>query len=260
MGRSEWMLATAALLAFVLMFLLVDAIPQWASYHEFSDSRTLLGIPNALNVLSNLPFFLFGTWGLVYTVSSMSKRGFNITIFLYGVFFFGVALVAFGSGYYHLAPTNERLVWDRVPMTIGFMALLGAVIAELISERMAIRFLPVFVLVGLFSVFYWNHTEQLGRGDLRLYALVQFLPFVLIVMMLFFYERPAGLLKYVVLAVACYVAAKIFEEFDGAVHQALAVISGHSLKHILASGTSLFLLLMLYERADSIYERPRGAH
>lgn len=257
MRHSEWLLIAVALSSVVLMFLLVDPIPQWSSYHDFSDSRTILGIPNALNVLSNLPFLLFGAWGLVYTVKLMVQRGFSVAIFLYSIFFTGVAMVAFGSSYYHLSPSNDTLVWDRVPMTIGFMALLSAIIAELVSHRMAIRLLPAFLLVGLFSVFYWNHTELLGRGDLRLYGLVQFLPFVLIVMMLFSYERPAGFLKYVVLAVACYVVAKLFEEFDVPIHRLLRVVSGHSLKHIFASGTALFLLLMLYERADWIYVRER---
>lgn len=32
-------------------------------------------------------------------------------------FFVGVAAVAFGSGYYHLKPDDDRLVWDRLPVS-----------------------------------------------------------------------------------------------------------------------------------------------
>jgi hypothetical protein len=39
-------------------------IPQPATYHAFADTRMLLRIPNALNVLSNVPFLFVGLAGL----------------------------------------------------------------------------------------------------------------------------------------------------------------------------------------------------
>ena len=136
---------------------------------------------------------------------------------------------------------------------------LSAVIAELISPGLAMKLLPVFLLVGVFSVFYWDYTEQAGRGDLRLYGLVQFLPFLLIALMLWLYERPDHYLKYILWAVAFYAVAKLFEELDLATFQLLHVASGHSLKHLFASGVGLALVLMLYRRYGSSRQRASGA-
>ena len=170
---------------------------------------------------------------------------------LYLVFFVGFALVAIGSAYYHLWPSNKTLVWDRLPMTISFMALLSAVIAELVSPRQAMKLAPVFLLLGVFSVLYWDTTEQAGRGDLRLYGLVQFLPIVLIAVMLRLYKRPNHFPKYLILAAVCYAIAKLFEYFDLATFRYLHIASGHSLKHLFAGGVGLPLLLMLYRRYGS---------
>jgi len=51
--------------------------------------------------------------------------------------FVGVFLTGIGSSYYHLYPDNRTLVWDRLPMTIAFMALFGAIVGEYISRRAA---------------------------------------------------------------------------------------------------------------------------
>jgi hypothetical protein len=60
--------AVAALLGLMAASLailpLLPPIPQDPSYHQFADQRTLLGIPNFWNVVSNLPFVLVGAIGL----------------------------------------------------------------------------------------------------------------------------------------------------------------------------------------------------
>ena len=43
---------------------LLPPIAQDPTYHQFADQRTLLGIPNFWNVVSNLPFVLVGAMGL----------------------------------------------------------------------------------------------------------------------------------------------------------------------------------------------------
>ena len=255
MNWKEWLLIGISLLCGIGTVIFVEPIPQWLEYHQFADDRTMLGIPNALNVLSNLPFLIFGLWGAGILVTAMARHGYEARLFLYFVFFAGFALVAVGSGYYHLWPSNETLVWDRLPMTIAFMALLSAAIAELICPVPAIRLLPVFLLVGVFSVFYWDYTEQIGRGDLRLYGLVQFLPMLLIVLMLWLYERPDHFLKYIVGAAVLYGVAKIFEVLDQATFRSLIVVSGHTLKHLFASGAGLALVLMLFRRRESLFDR-----
>jgi uncharacterized membrane protein YhaH (DUF805 family) len=177
MNRRVWVLI-GVLAAAVLVVFLLPPIPQNEAYHNFADQRSWLGISNCLDVISNVPFLIVGLWGL-FALSSRnapaSRRLLDARERLpYLVFFLGVALTAFGSSYYHLAPGDSRLVWDRLPMTVGFMGLLSAMIAERISVRTGLRALAPLVLFGLASVFYWRITEQAGRGDLRPYALVQF--------------------------------------------------------------------------------------
>ena len=157
---------------------MMDPIPQDPEYHLFADNRTLFGIPNFNDVVSNIGFALVGVFGLL--VVAGGGRG----IFLdpsharpYLVFFFGIALVSLGSAYYHWAPSNERLFWDRLPMSMGFMAISAAVFADRIDARAGNGWLLYMLLsAGFASLVYWHWTESLGRGDLRFYALVQFYP------------------------------------------------------------------------------------
>src|SRR5262249_20009461 len=104
-------------------------LAQPLGYHRFADTRAFFGVPNALGVLSTAPFAIVGIASLfvvfrVHTFVNPVER------WSYVVLFAGVTLTAFGSAYYHLAPDNDRLVWDRLPMAVGFMGLLAAIVAE----------------------------------------------------------------------------------------------------------------------------------
>src|SRR5436190_12124751 len=103
----------------------VPRITQDPAYHNFADQRSWLGIPNTLNVVSNLPFLLVGILGFFARPRDLP----------YVVLFCGVTLTAFGSSWYHWSPNNATLVWDRLPMAVGFMGLLAAITAERISTR-----------------------------------------------------------------------------------------------------------------------------
>ncbi len=255
MTRKEWLLVGISLLCGIATFIFVEPIPQPQNYHNFADDRTMLGIPNALDVVSNLPFLIFGLWGCGILVAATARHGYEARRFLYLVFFAGFTLVSIGSSVYHLWPNNETLVWDRLPIMIAIMALLSATIAELIDPRAAIRLMPVLLLIGAFSVFHWGYTEQMGRGDLRLYGLVQGLSVLLILLMLWLYERPAHFLSYIVAAAVLYAIAKVFEFSDAPIFRALGMVSGHTLKHLFASGVGLALIMMLRRRRDSLHDR-----
>ena len=111
-------------------------IPQALDYHTMADERALLGIPNSLNVLSNAPFAIVGLLGLAAAFGWMGRPSpftDRWERWPYAALFAGVALTAAGSSYYHLAPDNARLVWDRLPMAVGFMGLLTALLAERVS-------------------------------------------------------------------------------------------------------------------------------
>ena len=169
---------TAALIGTVFLF---PPIAQDLAYHDFADKRPLAQVPNAGDVLSNIPFCIVGLWGLL--MLWRQRGGDTAARLLWHVFFFGVFLVGFGSGYYHWAPDNQTLVWDRLPMTIAFMSLFSLVIAERIRPSLGYALFPLLLAAGAGSVWYWAYTESIGAGDLRPYALVQFLPMVLILLM-----------------------------------------------------------------------------
>ncbi len=207
-------------------------LAQPPEYHNFADTRALGGLANAGDVLSNLAFFIVGLAGLRTTLLATTLAARRE----YVVFFVGVTLTAFGSAYYHHAPDHGRLVWDRLPMTIGFMGLLAATIGERVDLRWGRRALGPLLALGIASVVYWIASENHGAGDLRPYVGVQFVSLVAIVGLLWASPRPdrrSGLLW---AGLGCYVAAKFFETFDHAIFQATAtLVSGHTLKHLLAA-------------------------
>lgn len=234
------------------VFLLVAPIPQDPAYHAFADGRTLLGVANFWNVVSNLPFLVVGAWGVVYVM----RHGHAVCLpgleLAYVVFFSGVFLTAFGSSYYHLAPANDPLAWDRLPMTIGFAGLFSIIVGEFVSARVGRLLVVPLLLVGILSVEYWIWTESRGAGDLRLYALVQFLPMLLVPFILMLYKPAIGSAKYYWAMLGFYVLSKIVEFFDLAIFAAGGAISGHSLKHLFAAAATAMVLLGLMRRSAPV--------
>jgi len=228
-----------------LAALLADPVAQDPAYHLFADRRSILGIPNFFDVVSNLPFAAVGAAGL-YFVSR--NTGISSNRLAWQVFFAGVTLTAAGSGYYHVAPQNDTLVWDRLPMTIAFMGFVAIVTGEYLSDRLARQLLLPLLAIGSASVFYWAHTESLGRGDLRAYALVQFLPMLLIPLVILLHRGRSDLGPYIGLMIFFYITAKLLEFFDTAVFAAGGLVSGHSLKHVLAAMAPASLLYGLQQR------------
>ena len=244
------MVALAGLVIGIILafFILSDAIPQDPGYHQFSDTRPVFGIANFWNVASNLPFLIVGAAGLVY----VHRHSIEVCVpgleTAYRVFFIGILLTAFGSAYYHLAPANETLVWDRLPMTVGFSALITIIVAEFVSPRVARHLLVPLLIAGFASVEYWAWTEARGAGDLRPYAIVQFLPMLLIPVILLSHRPLLGNTSYYWWMLLWYVLAKLFEYFDAALFELGFLISGHSIKHIAAALTPAVFLYSLSQR------------
>lgn len=246
MNKQLAIVIAAALL--VLLFWLTKAVPQDPAYHHFADTRGLLGVPNFGNVLSNLPFLFAGIWGMLIA-RRLHATGANFELApAYLMFFSGVFLTTFGSGYYHLAPSNDTLLWDRMPMTIAFAGLFAAVIGEYRSVALGRRLLPFFFVIGLGSVVYWYWTESQGVGDLRPYAIVQFLPMLAVPAIILVSKRRRDIGRYVWFMIAYYVLAKLLEHFDAFIYDQLAFVSGHSLKHIAASLGPVALAIGLSRR------------
>jgi hypothetical protein len=243
--------AGAVLLAAIAVLVFVPPIPQDPAYHLFADSREVFGIPNFWNVASNLPFLVVGWWGMVFVWrhgSAACAAGLELAYF---VFFAGIFLTGFGSGYYHLDPGNDPLVWDRLPMTIGFSGLFSIVTGEFLSPRLGRAILIPLVIAGALSVEYWAFTEARGAGDLRAYAMFQFLPLLLVPFILAFRTPVVGAASYYWIMLLCYVFAKIAELLDAGIFSAGEIISGHSLKHLLAALAAAVLLYGLAQRLQS---------
>ena len=247
-------------LFFILLFTLAaiiglasqERIPQDIAYHNFADLRTFFAIPNFGNVFSNLPFLIVGLIGLFKLFVSKNLNILSEMTIAYALLFFGVFLVAFGSGYYHLSPNNHSLVWDRLPMTISFMAMFAIIIAEFVSLKMGKYLLWPLLLVGVASVAYWHISELQDAGDLRFYAFIQFFPMLVIpVILLCFRSRFSQINAYWVL-IASYALAKVFEHFDQSIYSILSfTLSGHSIKHIVAA-LGLYYLLIAYQQRKEL--------
>jgi hypothetical protein len=228
-GRG-WLLGLIALSAVIgVMFL--PPISQDPGYHRFADARTLVGIPNFWNVISNSLFMLIGVLGLLkHRRKEIRNPGIAYLLFCSGVF-----LVGIGSGYYHYSPSADSLVWDRLPITVSFMALFSMVVRDRVSENIGDLILWPLVVAGVTSVGYWYWTELSGRGDLRPYVVIQFLPMLLIPMMLIMYAGRAMRTSWLWATLGAYALAKLAEHFDVLIYSSIQVLSGHSIKHVLGA-------------------------
>jgi hypothetical protein len=247
--RWRGALLTLLALAATLLVVLQGPIAQPADYHGFADQRALLGVANFMDVASNLAFVLVGALGLAALLQQPRLPGGLPPLrTAYLTFFAGALLIGVGSGWYHLAPDNARLVWDRLPMTVSFMALVAIVIGEHIDPRWGRRLLWPLVAIGIASVLYWAVGEARGQGDLRPYVLVQFLPLLLLPLVLLLWRSAFGEARHLWALIGLYALAKAFELADGALYAVGGLISGHSLKHIIAAVAMAMLLRALLRR------------
>ena len=249
-GRWRYWVLLAIVAASVIALALHQPVPQDARYHQFADRRTLLGVPNFWNVISNAAFLVVGIAGLRALRKGDTAGPLQPLYPAYAVLFLGVIFVSFGSAYYHLVPDNSRLAWDRLPMTVAIMAFLAVVIGERIDPHLGRRWLPLLVLVGVLSVAYWHLSELRGHGDLRPYLLVQFLPGAMIPVITLLFPSPLSKAHYIWGMLAAYAAAKVLEVFDERIFRALDIVSGHTLKHLTAAAGVYFLVLSIADQKN----------
>ncbi len=218
-------IAGAAPLA-LLLGLARGPLPQSLAYHQFADQRPCCGMPNIMDVASNAGFAAVGVAGL------RSLPAGSPTEAVWAVFFVGVGLVGLGSAYYHLAPTNSRLVWDRLPMTIGFMSLFTAVLFDCTDLPLAWLhpLLGLLLAAGVGSVWYWHK-----KDDLRPYILVQYYPLLVMAVLLPAHPVPEDRALYGGM-LGWYVLAKVAEALDRRIYRWTGqLLSGHTVKHLLAT-------------------------
>lgn len=209
-----------------IFFFSKSLMTQPQSYHHFADTRMMFGIPNAFDVLSNFFFLVAGALG----ISEVMKQAKLLTKKSWFWFFLSIILIAPGSAYYHWDPNDSTLVWDRIPMSMGFMALYIALLVEHISTSLERYLFPVIAL-GIISVVVWAVTT-----DLRFYFWVQFSSFVTIPLILLLFKSRYTHKFYFLYALVIYGLAKWTEVKDHEIfHGTGDIVSGHTLKHVLAA-------------------------
>ena len=245
--RTRYILAATGLC--VAAAVLLPRVPQPLDYHDFADHRAVAGVVNFFDVASNVGFLLVGLAGLVVVARPRTVFAAASERVPYAVFFVGMVLTAIGSAYYHLAPNNERLFWDRLPMVIAFMSLLAAQVVDRYDVRVGLALLPPLLLVGIASVLYWRTTERAGAGNVLPYAILQ--AYAVGILLLIALSQPSRYTRggEVYWVFAGYVLAKVFETLDRSFFDLGHLLSGHTLKHLAAAVAGLFVCHMLLRRS-----------
>ena len=256
---AEWLLYAgyAALLALAC---LGPHVPQAAHYHDFADQRALWGLHNALDVLSNLPFALIGALGLWRGVlqAPVAVRASGARPWL-ALVSGGLLLTAVGSSYYHLAPDDWRVFWDRMGMVPVFAGVLALALQSVLSQRAAVVTALLVLVMGPVSLWMWLQT-----GQLLPWAVLQGAGMVLLLVVALWQRFSAasvrsstGLLVWPWGAVvAWYAVAKVLELGDTLVWSiSHHLVAGHALKHV-AAALALVPLLLMVQRVRNAERQP----
>lgn len=237
----------AVLLAAVLGLLALAAcglpLAQDPAFHGFADRRPWLGIPNAADVLSNLPFALAAVWGLRLLQRLPAGALDGAQRAMAALFFAGLGLTAAGSAWYHWAPDQAGLAVDRACMAVAFAGLLGLAVADRVGARAGWATGLVLLPAGLASIAVWLHD-----GNLLPWACLQGGGIVLLLWLGLLAPPAAALRVRWLWVIAAYAAAKLAEQADHALFAHGGWLSGHTLKHLLASLAALPVLAALTRR------------
>ncbi len=238
--RKPWMKVTPAIImiGIIAAFAVHGRIAQPPHYNDFADHSALLGIPHAGDVLSNAGFALVAIWGWLALWPHRHSDPLRAGWPGYRLFLIGLFLTAFGSAFFHLAPGNDRLTWDMLPIALAGAGLLVGVRGD---TQGGSKTNIEAIGLGLFaaaSVAWWVYTDRHGAGDLRPYLLLQVLPLILIPLWQAIYRAPRTERIAFAAAMGLYVVAKITEVLDHQIANTLGFVSGHTLKHLIATAAT----------------------
>jgi len=239
-GVDRHVLALYGVLRFVL-----GPLPQDPSYHILADTRRCGPIPRAGDVLTNLSILAAGVAGLSLRRRARVEPPERAA---YALLVAGMLLTALGSAYYHWAPGDARLVWDRLPMTLVLAALLTFLLADRIDPVFATVALWPIAALGAASVLWRAWTRWLGADDLRLYLMVRSGTGVAIACLLLLRRGRHSGAPWLWAALALDITMIVAERLDQEICSATGMfVSGHNLKHLLAGvllGCTLTWLLL----------------
>ncbi|MDO9232964.1 MAG: alkaline phytoceramidase [Methylotenera sp.] len=248
---SLWLLV--AVLALAASMLPRIAQPLW--YHYFADQRACFSLPNCLDTASNALFVMAGAAGLIFLHNTHRSTSVRRTFIdprearPYALFFFATILVGISSGFYHLSPDNDRLMWDRAAIALALMAWFAAILCERVSLSAGLRLLPLLVIAGLISAYYWGWSEVQGLGDLRPYGLTQITAVLLIPLLLWLYPPRYSGDRDILMVIVLYSLALLFDLSDRQVFALTGgIISGHTVKHVIAALAAYWVMRYLQRR------------
>ncbi|MBK6722895.1 MAG: hypothetical protein IPG58_06320 [Acidobacteria bacterium] len=239
--KTNWKYIVIGLIIFgsLAVILLQKPLAQNQFYHAFADSRPFLSVPNFGDVASNLAFLIVGVAGLWLCMRKDLGSLRNAWV----VMFAGIALVGIASSYYHWTPNDRTLVWDRMTLTVGFMGLFVALLGEYITERFRFLLVPA-VILGVFSVLYWSWFD-----DLRLYIWVQMVPLLIVPFVMLLFPAKFSHQWLIFVGALLYGSAKLTELGDKVIFATTqGIVSGHTLKHLLAAAGCWAIFLALKKR------------
>lgn len=236
------------LLSGIVVGILILAAFAWSSlplqdqpsYFNFADQRMMLGIPNFYDVISNLLFIYVGLWGMLNSFSWLwARRPKPIMIALLAMNF-SVFLTGWGSSYFHMSPTADTLFWDRAPMAMGFMALLVLLLSDRAPSMLWQVLLMPFMALGVYVAWIGSFS-----GDIRYYIVLQGGALLSVLLLLIFRKAKFINNKMMVVAFVLYFFAKWLELSDHLVYDS-GYLSGHTLKHLLAALSILFVNIAVF--------------
>jgi len=202
-----------------------------AHYHAFADRRAWQSLPNALDVLSNLGFAIFGVLGLLRLWAAGRAVVWSAQRQMVVLFFLGLALTALCSGIYHWQPDDAGLKLDRVGMAMAFAGLLGLLAADRVSDRAGQALALLVLLAGPVAA-----SIALTSQNQLPWVVVQFGGLAIMVWLSFLKPMPGALPVRWLDVILIYALAKLLELGDLAVYEWTGqLVSGHSLKHLVAS-------------------------
>ena len=223
-------------------------VPAGALTHQHADNRSWLGIPNAANVLVNVPIFWCAAWGWCATRTSPWTRSLRLP---WQGFHLWVMLASLLAAMYHAAPSDAGYIASHVCSAGAALMLSFGLMAERLDRRWGamtscVLAALVVVAIGVAS----DYEQRLGGGiDVRPFLLLQAVPLLLVVAgtLRLPPDRPRRSAWVVLLAL--YAGARLLEWADAPVFTITGWISGHTLMH---ACTGLIVAWMAYRASTEV--------
>jgi len=238
--RVRWALAAGAA-SLALAAWLLPPVAQSESYHAFADQRAWGALPHAADVLSNAGFLLAALAGAWALARSRAIPLDCTTRALATLFFAGLACAGVVSAWYHWAPHDATLLWDRLGMVPAFAGLLGLAVQTRVDGRCAWA-----VALGVLAAGPWTLAVWAATGNALPWALLQGGGMLAVLGLACMAPRTEALALRLGAVIAFYAMAKLLEWGDAAVFAATqGAVSGHSLKHLAAACAALPVMAAL---------------